>query len=481
MTEIFRPPFFQPDSINGVPLAGALLYFYAAGTTTPITVYQDSGLITPHASPVVADASGIFPAIYVNTTTYKIVLQTSAGVTVKTYDNINATSSSNTVLDGTFTIQNTSDQTKQAVFNAGNITTGTIRTFSFPDATGTLALTSNITAINTASNDPFINFAIGVPSVAASALTVPFNGVDTSAFSATNIGYVNFRSATAGSGAIAQLTLSSAQSLVVPSGASLGSPNAIATTYALAAFNNAGSIIYGIINPLTLPLVDGIASTTLLSGTSTSAGVWYTTSALTSKAYTIIGYFTATEATAGTWATAPSAVQVATAPAVSNNFSRIVLGTPTASTSGTSIDFTGIAAAIAGGARRVVVNLRGVTTSAGSELILQIGDSGGVETSGYTGTSGRIASGNSATAATISNGFGTGYPGSSTCNGAWTITLENSPASWVGTFMGAMSGGNVLMASGSKSLSPGPLDRVRVTTAGGSDTFTAGEINITYE
>lgn len=88
MPDIFRPPFLQPGSINGIPLAGAKLYFYTAGTTSAITVYQDYGLTTPHASPVEADSAGIFPAIYVNATLYKIVLYTALNVLVKTYDNV---------------------------------------------------------------------------------------------------------------------------------------------------------------------------------------------------------------------------------------------------------------------------------------------------------------------------------------------------------------------------------------------------------
>lgn len=88
MTEIFKPPFLQASSISGAPLAGAKLYFYQSGTTTPITVYQDYGKTTPHANPVVADSAGIFPAIYVDTSVYKTVLKTSADVTVKTDDPI---------------------------------------------------------------------------------------------------------------------------------------------------------------------------------------------------------------------------------------------------------------------------------------------------------------------------------------------------------------------------------------------------------
>lgn len=165
MTELFRPPFFQPDSINGVPLAGALLYFYTAGTTTPITVYQDSSKVTPHASPVVADASGIFPAIYVDSATYKIVLQTSLGVTVKTYDNVNSTSSV-TVSDGTFRIQDDGDATKQLAFQVSGLTTGTTRTLTIQDADGTIAIIDG-------------SGTFGVSG--ASAGLVPFRGTSTEA------------------------------------------------------------------------------------------------------------------------------------------------------------------------------------------------------------------------------------------------------------------------------------------------------------
>lgn len=89
MAAIYTPSFLQPQNINGVPLAGAKLYFYQTGTTTPITVYQDSGLTTPHANPVVADASGIFAPIYVGTAVFKVVLKTSADVTVQTVDPAN--------------------------------------------------------------------------------------------------------------------------------------------------------------------------------------------------------------------------------------------------------------------------------------------------------------------------------------------------------------------------------------------------------
>lgn len=101
MTELFRPSFFQPDNINGVPLAGALLYFYATGTTTPIDTWQDGTLSTPSTTvlqsdgslAIVADASGVFAPIYINTNTYKVVLKTAALITVQTTDPVFAPAS----------------------------------------------------------------------------------------------------------------------------------------------------------------------------------------------------------------------------------------------------------------------------------------------------------------------------------------------------------------------------------------------------
>lgn len=87
MTHLFST-LEQISNSSGTPNAGALLNFYQTTTTTPITVYQDSGKVTPHTNPVVADASGLFPPIYVDTDTYKVVLTTSAAVVIQTIDPI---------------------------------------------------------------------------------------------------------------------------------------------------------------------------------------------------------------------------------------------------------------------------------------------------------------------------------------------------------------------------------------------------------
>lgn len=72
---------------NGQPMAGAKLYSYVAGTSTPQALYSDSLLTTPLANPVVADSGGLFPELFVLPTGYKLDLQTSAGVSKWTADN----------------------------------------------------------------------------------------------------------------------------------------------------------------------------------------------------------------------------------------------------------------------------------------------------------------------------------------------------------------------------------------------------------
>jgi hypothetical protein len=59
--------------------AGALAYFFEAGTTTARTTYQDADLTTPHAHPVVADAYGRFPAVFIDFDAYRERVKTAGG------------------------------------------------------------------------------------------------------------------------------------------------------------------------------------------------------------------------------------------------------------------------------------------------------------------------------------------------------------------------------------------------------------------
>lgn len=147
-------------------------------------------------------------------------------------------------------------------------------------------------------------------------------------------------------------------------------------------------------------------------------------------------------------------------------------GTAQASTSGTSIDFTGIPSWV----KRVTVIFNGVSENGGNNIGVQLGTSGGVDTSGYTGFA--ISSGSGGTGVTsLSSGFDLRNAGgaASTMYASFVIVTVSSNV-WVCTATGT--GASIAYnTSGGKTLS-GTLDRVRVYSVG---TFDAGSVNILYE
>ena len=157
----------------------------------------------------------------------------------------------------------------------------------------------------------------------------------------------------------------------------------------------------------------------------------------------------------------------------------LTLGTVQNTTSGTSIDFTGIPSWV----KRITVMFNGVSLSGSSHLLLQLGTASGVETTGYLG------SGISAVNAALSYGLNStaGFYAhlglaTRTLNGALTISVLNQ-SSYLWTCAGVLSwsteaGAN--MVGGVKQL-VNTLDRIRLTTVNGTDTFDAGTVNIMYE
>ena len=94
MTSRLIDQLYRVTDSNGVPLSGALLYVYEAGTTTPINTYSDTGLASANANPIVSDSAGYFGDVFVAADDYKYVLKTSAGATLKTVDNLNIAATS---------------------------------------------------------------------------------------------------------------------------------------------------------------------------------------------------------------------------------------------------------------------------------------------------------------------------------------------------------------------------------------------------
>jgi hypothetical protein len=152
--------------------------------------------------------------------------------------------------------------------------------------------------------------------------------------------------------------------------------------------------------------------------------------------------------------------------------------TAVASTSGTSVDFTGIPSWV----KRITVMFSGVSTNGTSALVVRLGDAGGIETTGYVSTSGAINLSGMPSAASATSGFVLRDSSSAAFayNGQLVISnLSGNIFTCSGLFSADGSGaGSIVM--GSKTLSD-TLDRVRITTANGTDTFDAGTINIMYE
>jgi hypothetical protein len=162
---------------------------------------------------------------------------------------------------------------------------------------------------------------------------------------------------------------------------------------------------------------------------------------------------------------------------VLDNSGAFIAGTAVASTSGTSISYTSIPSWV----KRISVMYSGVSTSGSSHWQIQIG-SGSYVTSGYAGIY-LYNNGASGAAANPTTGFVSFHDTPSNLrSGIHTLSLlDSSTNTWaMNGFLGNTESGYIFYTAGSIALS-GSLTQLRVTTVNGTDTFTAGKINILYE
>jgi hypothetical protein len=170
-----------------------------------------------------------------------------------------------------------------------------------------------------------------VASVGSNALTVAVKTLAGTDPSATDPVYVLTRSATAALGTFDVLKLTAALSLTISSGSLVGTVNSIPFRLWAVIFNDGGTARLGLINCLATsagvgaghpriadsiyPLAQfGIASSTAEGGAggADSAQVFYTSAAVASKGYTVVGYCTYETglATAGTWSAVPTRLEL---------------------------------------------------------------------------------------------------------------------------------------------------------------------------
>jgi len=152
------------------------------------------------------------------------------------------------------------------------------------------------------------------------------------------------------------------------------------------------------------------------------------------------------------------------------------LATEVTTTGGTSIDFTGIPS----GVKEIRILFVGISSSGSSNVMVQIGDAGGIEATGYLGGAQNV----DAAGALFTTGFGVYESGGAAgvYHGVISLYLEDATNfTWVSSTAGGFSNlAETLVGGGAKTLSA-ELTQIRVTTVGGSDTFDVNSgLNIQY-
>lgn len=419
---------------NGDVLSGGKLYTYAAGTTTPAATYTTNTGSASHTNPIVLDAAGRVPAeIWLPVgQQFKFIVKTSTETLIGTYDNIlpiNDPGSINSLLSN---VTGTNAIAATATPTITSYSTGA--TYSFVAANAnTSAVTISIDGLTAKSITKAGSIALVAGDIQAGGMVhVQYDGTRFQLLN--NVVYggsVTNATITGGTVSGATITGGTVSSLTTDLAIADGGTGASTALAAFDALKQAATATY-------VGAVELATDAEVIAGTDTTRAV------------------------------TPASFRAG----------NIVSGTAVASTSGTSIDFTGIPS----WAKRVTVLLNAVSTGGTSQLRLRAGTASGVETTGYDGY---FNAGPNAGYYSVNVTDGFPLNTSSTAVATYTysgaITLVNiSGNSWIAVGGNAPSGYLLGSIGGTKTLS-GTLDRIRVTTVGGTDTFDAGTVNIMWE
>lgn len=282
------------------------------------------------------------------------------------------------------------------------------RTITFPDKTGTVALSSDLPTNSS------LTTSSGTYNIAGTTtLTV---SLTSHGRTAGDVVYLNFTSGTAVDGNYTIATVVDANSFTITHGTSITTSGNVSVSY-----SNKG-------------LVEFISADEALVGTSTS------------KAMTAAATKSLIDATS------------------------LVRATAQATTSGTEFDFTGIPSTV----KRITVIFNEVSLDGSDNLLVQLGDAGGFETTGYVSSS---STGGTTSTSTAGHIIRLSSSGNSAIG---TMTLVNISGNiWISSHTTARGGNESSVGGGSKTLSD-VLTQVRITRSG-TNNFDAGSVNIIYE
>lgn len=461
---------------NGDPLAGGLLYTYEAGTTTPKQTFNSRDESSANTNPIVLDSAGR-AQIWLDSGSYKFVQHNSDDVLVWETDDItggagNVFGSQVVNISSNKTINTTEEN---YIFNATAALTVTLPSASEaeegfvvtvknssasssviidPDGSetingsATLTLSSGVYAIIVSDGTNWITLDTAGFVILAGNNTI--TGNNTISGSTTFTGTVEIQ----GNDAELLLTDTFTGKILVDNG------NLEVLSSAPTRDVKFGSVSGGI--TMTLDNTDGSLS---MNGAIVPDRL-------------VLGEI-ATPAT-------PSAGVAAYAKSDNKLYQKddsgnekplgVHSGTVQNTTSGTSVDIT-----IPDNVKKIIISFAGVSASGTDDILIQLGDSGGLEVSGYLSSSSEIDS--TPNEVTSTAGFIIFYAAATAAlHGSVQLTLvDASTNTWVASGILSDSGtGKTITIAGSKSLSE-TLNQLRLTTTGGTNTFDAGKINVLYE
>lgn len=272
---------------NGLPLSGGLLYSYQAGTTTPQATFTDQGGLTPNANPIVLDANGYADMWLDPTLSYKFALYDSSSVLQWTVDNVVGQLTADAV--GTSTIQD-------GAVTGPKIAAGAIT----PDK------------VNDQLFGPtkLLNYSL-LASVTSNELTITLRDGTGAAPSALSAIAVAFRNGTATTGTPVYRTTTSALTMTLSNGSTVGAVDGQPSYVYVYLLDNAGTLEMAVSGSgnheraalLTTTQEDG-------AGGADDGTLLYANNVRTNVAVRLIGRVRSTQATAGVWATAPSEISL---------------------------------------------------------------------------------------------------------------------------------------------------------------------------
>jgi hypothetical protein len=523
----------------GVPLAGGLLYTYAAGTTTPQATYTDSTGATANSNPIVLDARGE-ANIWLGSATYKFKLCDANNTELWTVDNISApTSGLSPVLSGNVTISSSSSGPALSITQSG---TGAL--IKAPDATNpaltlfTVDNTGHI-GIGTASPGSEIDVAGGTIQVSASggtarskiyadatnsyytaegARAAVITANSTNLIYAASNGYVGIRNASPTveldvtgriktSGSIAGgSTISSAGALTVSAGGAaitgnstvtgtLTSTGALTVSAGGAGITGNSTVTGTLTATSTLTAQNGLtvsAGGAGITGNSTVTGTLTSTSTLTAQngltvsaggaAVTGNSSVTGTLFTTGAFSadtvqgrTSANTITVGGIAIVSSQIPAANRLITAATSQATTSGTSFNFSSIPSWVKRITFMMNAVSTN-GTIVRIRLGTGGSPATSGYNSICG-VGGGSVVSTA----GFDLSLVNATyDLSGSFTFT-NITGNTWVVDGVAALNvGANTITLGGAIALG-GVLNILQVTSSTGTDTFDAGTINILYE